>query len=89
MLDLEIASLYAFHRYFSCQPTLEGFKDKNIFFFSVLCGKPEKSQNTFFGYKKWLKFESDDIFKSTTYKFYFSHFLIFLLDSILVHFLPF
>ena len=52
-----------------------------MFFFSILCGKAEKSQNTVLGYKKWLKFESDDIFKSTTYKFYFSHFLIFLLDQ--------
>ena len=33
--------------------------------------KVEKSQNNVLGYKKWLKFESDDIFKSTTYKMYF------------------
>ena len=38
---------------------------KSIFFFTVLCIKAEKSQNTFFGYKKWSKVESDDIFKST------------------------
>ena len=37
--------IYEFHRYFLRQPILEGSTAKSIFFFSVLCGKAEKSQN--------------------------------------------
>ena len=54
----------------SHQIDFEGSSAKSIFFFSVLCGKVEKRQNTFFGYKKWSKSESDDIFKSATQKLY-------------------
>ena len=42
--------MYEFNHYFLRQPALEGSTAKSIFFFSVLCGKAEKSQNTVFGY---------------------------------------
>ena len=70
--------IWKFYHYFSRQFTLKGSTAKSIFFFSVLCGKAEKRQNTFFGYKKWSKSESDEIFKSATPKFHVFHFLIFL-----------
>ena len=62
--------IYEFHRYFSRQPALEGSTAKRRFFFSVLCGKTEKRQNTFFGYKKWSKSKSDNIFRSATQNLY-------------------
>ena len=71
---LDVNYIYEFHYYFSPQSALEGPTTKSIFFFSVLCGKAEKSQNTFFGYKKWLKFESDDIFKCATQNLYIFNF---------------
>ena len=55
-----------------------GFTLNEVFFFSVLCGKAEKRQNTVFGYKKLSKSDSDEIFKSATPKFHVFHFLIFL-----------
>ena len=65
-----------FRPYFWRQVTLKGSTAKSIFFFSVLCIKAEKTQNTFFGYKKWSKFESDDIFRSATQILYIFHFYI-------------
>ena len=37
----------------------------------------EKTQNTFFGYKKWSKVESDDIFRSATKSCYIFDFYFF------------
>ena len=63
-----------FRPYFWGKVTLEGSTAKSTFFFSVLCVTAAKTQNTFFGYKKWSKVESDDIFKSATKKLYIFHF---------------
>ena len=68
--------IWRFRPCFWRQVTLEGSTAKSIFFFSVLCIKAEKTQNTFFGYKKWSKFESDDIFRSATQILYIFHFYI-------------
>ena len=68
---------FAYNRFWSM------YSEKN-FFFTVLGGKAEKRQNTFFGYKKWYKIESrfDNIFKSATPKLYIFHFLVVLSDEI-------
>ena len=41
-----------------------GFTLNEVFFFSVLCGKAEKRQNTVFGYKKRSKFKIHIIFEN-------------------------
>ena len=63
-----------FNLIFTCKVTLEGPTAKSTLFFSVLCIKAAKTQNTFFGYKKWSKVESDDIFRSATKSWYIFHF---------------
>ena len=47
---------------------------KAYFSLAFYAEKAEKSQITFFGYKKWLKVEYDDIFRSTTQNLSIFHF---------------
>ena len=74
--------IYEFHRYFLRQPTLEGSTSKSIFFFSVLCGKAEKSQNVFFGYKKWSKFKSNITFENFGRYLYMNSTVVFRVDPL-------
>ena len=49
--------------FFITSKRFEGPSAKSIFFFSVLCGKAEKQQNTVFGYKKGSKSKINIIFE--------------------------
>ena len=49
--------------YFLHQINFERSNEQNTFFFSILCGKAEKDQNTLFGYKKGSKSNINIIFE--------------------------
>ena len=74
--------IYEVHNYFSCQLTFEWSTTKNIFFFSVLCRKVEKWQNTVFGYKKWSKFKTNITFENSGSLLYMKSTVIFRVSSL-------
>ena len=69
--------IYGFHHSLSPQISLEGSTIKSTFFFSILCGKHEKTKNTVFGYKKWSKIKLNIIFENFRGQFYIVSILLY------------
>ena len=77
-----------FNLIFTCKVTLEGPTAKSTLFFSVLCIKAAKTQNTFFGYKNGSKLKKNITFEKFGGWLYNDSTLIFEVKSLWKDLLP-